>query len=114
MSATPLMQKVLGDNWHHLPPVIQRHYQLQDDYLTAITVIGTMYVNYPKFVWPMLFITRLMGGLIDMKGNDMSARVEKWIKPDKPDTLFWKRTIHAGNGKSIYLPSGWNINKAMN
>jgi hypothetical protein len=105
MSTTPLMQKVLGDNWHHLPPVIRRHYQLQDDHLTAIMVTGTMYVNYPKFVWPMLFITRLMGGLIDMKGNNMSACVEKWIKADKPDTLFWKRTIHADNGKSTVFSS---------
>jgi Domain of unknown function (DUF4166) len=112
MSTTSLMQNVLGDKWRHLPPVIQRHYQLQEDHQTAILVTGTMYVNYPRFVWPMLFFTRLMGGLIDMKGNNMSACVEKWIKADKPDTLFWKRTIHADNGKSTVFASRMEYQQA--
>lgn len=105
MNNTSLMQKILGDQWQHLPAVIQRHYQLQPGQLTANVVTGIMHVNYPKFVRPMLLITRLMGGLIDLKGDNMKAGVEKWIKADKPDTLYWKRTIQANNGKSTVFAS---------
>jgi Domain of unknown function (DUF4166) len=101
----PLMQKALGNSWHDLPPVIQRHYQLQADQQTANVVTGIMHVNYPFFVRPMLFITRLMGGLIDLKGDNMDARVEKWVKADSPKTLFWKRTLQAPNGKNTVFAS---------
>jgi len=99
------MQKVLGDKWQHLPPVIQRHYCLQANHKLANLVTGTMYVRYPKFVRPMLFITRLMGGLVDLKGENLSVRVEKWLSADNSDTLFWKRTIQAHDGQSTVFAS---------
>lgn len=105
MITIPLMQKVLGDDWQNLPPVIQRHYQLQADQQSANVVTGTMHVSYPFFVWPMLFIARMMGGLIDLKGDNLDARVEKWVKADLSETLFWKRTLQAQNGKSTVFSS---------
>jgi Domain of unknown function (DUF4166) len=105
MNNYPLMQNVLGDEWHQLPSVIQRHYQLHADQKSANEVTGTLYVRYPFFVRPMLFVTRLMGGLVDLKGDNMSARVEKWVNADAPQTLFWKRTIKAQNGKSTVFAS---------
>ena len=105
MNTISLMQKILGDDWSNLPSVIQRHYQLQSDQQTANVVAGTMHVRYPKFVRPMLFLTRLIGGLIDLQGYQLAARVEKWLDIEQPDTLFWKRTIQAPDGKATVFAS---------
>jgi Domain of unknown function (DUF4166) len=105
MNNTPLIQQALGDDWHKLPLVIQSHYQLNQGEQTRNAVTGTMQIHYPAFVKPMLFITRLMGGLIDLKGDNMNVRVEKWVNNDKPNTLFWKRTIHAPDGKNTVFSS---------
>jgi Domain of unknown function (DUF4166) len=105
MGNSSLLQKTLGDDWHKLPLVIQTHYRLQSGQQTHNIVTGIMRVNYPVFVRPMLFITRLMGGLIDLKGDNMNARVEKWVSEDAAQTLFWKRTIQASDGKCTVFAS---------
>ena len=105
MNTISLMQKILGDDWSNLPSVIQRHYQLQTGHQTANVVAGTMHVRYPRFVRPMLFLTRLMGGLIDLQGDHLAVRVEKWLDIGQPDTLFWKRTIQAPDGKTTVFAS---------
>lgn len=105
MGNSSLLQNTLGDDWHKLPLVIQAHYQLQQGQQTRNSVAGIMRVNYPFFVRPMLFITRLMGGLIDLKGDNMNARVEKWVADGIPNTLFWKRIIQAPDGKRTVFAS---------
>ena len=105
MGYSSLLQKTLGDDWHKLPLVIQTHYRLQSRQQTYNIVTGIMRVNYPFFVRPMLFITRLMGGLIDLKGGNMNAQVEKWVADGTPNTLFWKRTIQAPDGKRTVFAS---------
>jgi hypothetical protein len=77
MKDIPMMQQTLGEDWHKLPPVIQRHYQLQQGQQTTNVVNGTMHIHYPGIVRPILLIVRMMGGLIDLKGENMNARVEK-------------------------------------
>lgn len=105
MNTISLMQKILGDDWCNLPSVIQRHYQLQAGQQTANVVTGKMHIRYPKFVRPMLFLTRLMGGLIDLQGDNLAARVEKSIDVDQPNSLYWKRTIQAPDGKTTVFAS---------
>lgn len=105
MGNSSLLQNTLGDDWHKLPLVIQAHYQLQQGQQTHNSVASIMRVNYPFFVRPMLFITRLMGGLIDLKGGNMNARVEKWVADGTPNTLFWKRIIQAPDGKRTVFAS---------
>jgi hypothetical protein len=105
MDTISFMQKVLGDDWNKLPSVLQQNYQQQADQQTTNVVVGTMYVRYPKLVRPMLFLTRLMGGLIDLQGDQLMARVEKWSDADQPNTLFWKRTIQAPDGKATVFSS---------
>ncbi len=41
----------------------------------------------------------------------MTARVEKWVNADQPQTLFWKRTIQAQNGKSTVFASRMEYQK---
>jgi len=111
MKDIPLMQQVLGENWHELPPVIQGHYQLQQGQQTNNVVTGTMHIHYPGIVKPILVIVRMMGGLIDLKGGNLNTRVEKWTKSDLPLTLFWKRIIQSPEGKKIVFASRMEYQK---
>jgi hypothetical protein len=105
MNNEPLIQQALGDDWHKLPPVIQRHYQLHFSQAMSNAVTGTMHIHYPSFVKPMVLLARLMGGLIALKGGEMAVRVEKWTNADAPLSLFWKRTIQSPKGKSTLFAS---------
>ena len=104
MNSTSLMERALGNDWHALPTVIQRHYQLSQSGNISSAVHGTMYVKYPIFAKPMVLLARLMGALLDIKSKDLEATVNKWITPDSP-TLFWRREIQSPNGKTTIFAS---------
>lgn len=111
MKNISVIRQALGNDWHKLPFVIQSHYQLEQGKKTKNLVSGTMSIYFPVFIKPMLFIARLMGGLIDLKGDNMNVRVEKWLIHDKPNTLFWKRNIQAPDGKSTVFASRMEYQK---
>lgn len=98
-----LMQLVLGAGWEKLPPVIQRHYQIIPEQ-PNFTVNGTMTIAYPVWVKPILMIIRLMGALIDLKGENNQVKVQKWIT-DNPQVLYWHRDIQALNGQHTVFAS---------
>ena len=105
-----LMQQVLGNDWEKLPTVIQRHYQItttQKNY----TVRGVMTIDYPFWVKPILMITRLMGALVDLKGENNQVQVKKWIV-DNPQVLYWQREIQAPNGKKTVFASRMALQQA--
>ncbi len=104
MNNEPLLQQALGDDWYQLPTVIQRHYQLGDDQQTRSELKGVMKIDYPAFIRPILLITRLMGALIDLKGEGMQVCVEKWVTAGS-STLHWKRSIQASDGRSTVFAS---------
>jgi hypothetical protein len=104
MNTIPLLQRVLGDDWDKLAPVIQRHYQLNQAGNISSAVHGTMYVHYPAFAKPMVLIARLMGALLDIKNKDLKATVNKWIATDS-QTLFWRREIQSPDGKTTIFAS---------
>jgi hypothetical protein len=104
MNKIPLLQRALGDDWQKLPPVIQRHYQLSDTESSCTVVNGTMRINYPTFIKPVLVIARLMGALIDLKGEGMQVSVKKWVT-DSSSTLYWRRTIQAPDGRGTVFAS---------
>lgn len=112
MNKLSLMEKVLGESWQSLPAVIQKHYQLYPSQNTRNVVIGQFFVDFPWFINPLLKAIRLFGGLIDLKGKDMTARVEKWVQPDLPDVLFWRRQITLPSGKSILFSSRMEYQQA--
>lgn len=105
MKHTPLLQRVLGDDWHRLPPVIQSHYRVDPVRQRQNVVHGVMHIHYPVFVKPVLMITRMMGALIGLKGAGMTTRVEKWVSETEPQTLFWKRSIVSPEGKRTVFAS---------
>jgi hypothetical protein len=104
-----LMQRVLGTDWAKLPPVIQRHYQITRAQ-KSVTVTGTLAIDYPFWVTPILMITRLMGALIDAKGENRQLQVQKWLT-NEPLTLYWRRDIHVPNGKHTVFSSRMEFQK---
>jgi hypothetical protein len=100
---TSLMQRVLGEDWSVLPAVIQRHYQIAEPQ-QAIVVMGNMSIDYPRWITPVLKLLRLLGALVDLKGEQMAVQVKKWRQTD-PSILYWQRHIQADNGKQRQFAS---------
>jgi hypothetical protein len=98
-----LIQRVLGDDWAALPAVIQRHYQITEP-RQAIVVTGKMTVDYPHRLTPVLKLLRLLGALVDLKGDNMAVQVKKWRHAD-PSILYWRRQIQAAAGKRCLFAS---------
>jgi len=92
---TSLMQRVLGDDWAALPPVIQRHYEITLPQ-QAITVTGNMNIDYPYWLTPVIKLLRLFGALVDLKGEGLSVQVKKW-RQTNPSVLYWQRHIQAAD-----------------
>ncbi|HFD12220.1 MAG TPA: DUF4166 domain-containing protein [Crenotrichaceae bacterium] len=104
MNTLPLLQQTLGDDWSSLPAVIQRHYQLDPQGNTNSVIHGIMHIHYPGYIKPVIKIARLMGALIDLKGDAMQVTVSKWIT-DNSGVLQWRRDIQAPNGKTTVFSS---------
>jgi hypothetical protein len=98
-----LMQRVLGDDWAALPPVIQRHYQITMPQ-QAITVTGNMNIDYPYWLTPVIKLLRLFGALVDLKGEGLAVQVKKWRQTD-PAILHWQRHIQAADNKQCVFAS---------
>ena len=104
MMNTSLMQRVLGEDWAALPPVIQRHYQITTPQ-QVITVTGNMNIDYPYWLTPAIKLLRLFGALVDLKGEGFAVQVKKWQQTD-PSILYWRRHIRAAdNGRPCVFAS---------
>lgn len=95
-----LMQTVLGEDWHNLPPVIQRHYQITDRQTSCIE--GEMHINYPGFMFPMICLIHLLGGLVLWRGEAVHTRVQKTARGLN---LHWQRFMTYPDSKSDYFGS---------
>jgi hypothetical protein len=95
-----LMQTVLGEDWYTLPRVIQRHYEITDAQTSCIE--GEMNINYPSFIFPMIWLIHLFGGLILWKGEAVRTRVQKTAHSN---SLHWQRMMIYPDGKSDYFGS---------
>jgi hypothetical protein len=98
-----LMQQVLGNDWEKLPLVIRRHYQITPEQ-NSFLVTGTMVIDFPFWIKPLLKIIRLMGALIDNKGENNHVKVQKWLTDDS-QILYWRREIQTANGQQTIFAS---------
>lgn len=80
-----LMAKVLGEDWHNLPPVIQRHYALKESEQNCAQ--GDMTVQYPNYLMPVVWLIHLFGGLVLWRG----VTETKVYKTALGDGLRWQR-----------------------
>jgi len=100
MSQT-LMQHVLGEQWALLPKVIQRHYQITDGESSHLQ--GTMEIAYPRYLYPLIWIIHLFGGLVLWRGKAVVVQVGKVASAD--GSLDWRRRLNYSDGKTDYFRS---------
>lgn len=111
MNSNPLIKRALGSDWNKLPPVIQRHYQLSSADNSSSVVYGSLRVNYPAFVRPILVIARSMGALADLRGDAIRVTVKKWITETSP-ALNWSREFQASDGRTTIFASQMEYQQA--
>jgi hypothetical protein len=95
-----LIQKVLGDDWHKLPAVIRKHYQLIGEEQSRLE--GTMEIAYPGYLFPLIWIIHMFGGLVLWGGQAVRAEVDKAASGE---ILHWRRTMTYPDGKIDYFRS---------
>lgn len=95
-----LMERILGDDWHKLPAVIQRHYHISQGQQSRLQ--GTMEIAYPGYLYPLVWLIHLFGGLILWRGPAVQANVDKAADGG---ILHWQRTMTYPDGKSDYFRS---------
>lgn len=99
MNTLSLMQQALGEQWSQLPPALQAHYQSGTN-----RDAGTLDIDYPNFMQPVLNALRLLGVLINRRGAAMVTTVEKHMDGT---VQRWQRTIIPVEGKQILFNSYW-------
>jgi hypothetical protein len=95
-----LLQQVLGEDWHELPRVIQQHYQLEVGQQNSLT--GSMTIAYPKYLFPMIWLIHLFGGLALWRGDNVQTRVQKTATAN---ILHWQRIMTYPEGICDYFRS---------
>lgn len=95
-----LMQKVLGEDWQRLPEVIRKHYQISGDGQSRLE--GVMTIDYPHYLYPVVWLIHMFGGLVLWRGATVRAEVDKTVADGK---LHWKRTLTYPDGKVDYFRS---------
>jgi hypothetical protein len=94
------MQQVLGADWDNLPPVIQRHYDISDGQSSDIE--GQMHIDYPSWLFPLIWLIHLFGGLVLWRGTAVQTRVHKTACGSH---LHWQRFMRYPDDKTDYFGS---------
>ena len=63
-----------------------------------------MEIGYPNFLWPLISLIHLCGGLVSRRGKHIETLVEKTISAQNA-TLCWKRTLTYPDSKKDYFYS---------
>lgn len=96
-----LMQQVLGEQWALLPNALRRHYQLAEGQSSRLQ--GTMDIRYPAYLFPMVWLIHLFGGLVLWRGEKVAVEVHKTT--DDGGILNWRRSMVYSDGKTDYFSS---------
>lgn len=100
MKQKSLMQHALKEQWDQLPAALQAHYG--NDETGENIAKGHLTIDYPKFMqWPFNTL-RLMGALVNQRGENLTTTVERKMKGDRQ---YWHRTICFPDGKKIHFKS---------
>lgn len=95
-----LMQNVLKEDWQRLPEVIRKHYLLTGDGQSRLE--GVMAIDYPRYLYPIVWLIHMFGGLVLWRGATVRAEVDKTAAGG---ILHWKRTLTYPDGKVDYFCS---------
>jgi hypothetical protein len=91
------MHRLLGDDWHKLPPALQAHYRWG-----AAVDRGAMDIEFPRFMRPWLWGLRRLGALIDRPGAQVQTTVSKSVAGERQQ---WQRTMTYADGQTATFNS---------
>lgn len=100
MKQVPLMKLALGEQWEQLPEALKAHYRNDDNGINIAT--GHLNIDYPRFMQLPLHALRLMGALINRRGNHLETTVERKMEGEQQ---YWHRTINYPDGKQVHFKS---------
>lgn len=96
-----MMESILGEQWHELPPVLQAHYKTGNS-----IEIGHLDIEYPRFMQPYLSLMRCFGALINRQGKQLATQVDKRSADEK---VYWHRSIRYPDTKVVHFDSVWQL-----
>lgn len=105
-----LMERVLDNDWHKLPAVIQKHYSLSSGQQSRLE--GSMNIGYPAYLFPVVWLIHLFGGLVLWSGDQVHAQVDKNVDTSG-EVLHWRRTMTYPDGKIDYFRSQMHFSAAQ-
>ncbi len=95
---TSIMQQALGEQWHQLDAIVQRHYVMAPGAAANMTIHGTMdRVFHSNMAKPFLLPGRIFGALVPYQGTDIPTTVRNWTTSDNTEAMFWHRTLQFPN-----------------
>jgi hypothetical protein len=94
-----LMQQALGAQWKQLPDSLRAHHQSGPN-----LDVGELDIEYPGAMQPLLNLLRLLGTLINRRGEAVPTRAEKDMRGR---TQYWKRSTTFPDGRVIGFRSRW-------
>ena len=101
----PILAQALGDDWQYVAPLVRAHYGLHPDSNERLEFNGIMSVYYPRPALLLLGFARLMGGLVLLREDNVSVKVENSSRPGKL-AMFWHRRFFVpGKKKPVIFRS---------
>ena len=95
-----MMELALAEQWELLPEALKNHYR--ENSLGENTAEGWLDIEYPWFMqWP-LNVLRLMGALVNRRGQSLPSTAIKSMNGDQQN---WHRNIVFPDGKIVNFKS---------
>lgn len=104
MNRLPIIQQALGDRWDRLAAPIRKHYTIQPMSSMATCLNGTLFVEYPAFMIPVIRVIRNLGGLVDGRGSQIETVVRKRARTSDSG-LYWHRSLRYADGSETTFSS---------
>ena len=95
MKNKSIMQQALGSQWEQLSPALKKHYQSG-----SIIEEGVLDIDYPNLMQPYLHFLRLMGALINQRGEKVPTTVSRKIEGK---TEYWERSVRFPDGRIVLI-----------
>jgi len=100
MNQKPFMQLALGNQWDKLPEALKKHYRNNE--AGNNLAVGHLTIDYPAFMQLPLHLMRLMGALINRRGENLETKVARKMEGERQ---YWHRTISYPDGKQVHFKS---------
>ena len=102
----PVIKKALGQQWHKLSTLVQRHYDITPGKPSHMVIKGVMKEVYHSPIAKLFLLPgRLFGALVPYKGKDVPTKVQNWTTSDNHKAMFWHRTLDFKNKPTVIFKS---------